>query len=76
MNANPLEIGVVAELASPLSFKSIANGNLMTMRVDDLNARAGLICRHAPYLACAAAPSAACRSTALRNAPSTVTAKL
>ena len=32
--------------------------------------------RAAPYLACAVAPSAAWRSTALRNAPSTVTAKL
>jgi ABC-type branched-subunit amino acid transport system substrate-binding protein len=45
MEAKSIKIGVIAELTGPLSFMGIANANLMTMLVDDLNARGGLLGR-------------------------------
>src|SRR3954470_5611365 len=45
MEAKPIKIGVIAELTGPLSFMGIANANLMTMLVDDLNAKGGLLGR-------------------------------
>lgn len=45
MAANPIKIGLIAELTGPLSFMGLANANLTTMLVDDLNARGGLIGR-------------------------------
>ena len=45
MNANPIKIGLIAELTGPLSFMGIANANLTTMLVDDLNAGGGLLGR-------------------------------
>jgi ABC-type branched-subunit amino acid transport system substrate-binding protein len=45
MEAKSIKIGVIAELTGPLSFMGIANANLMTMMVDDLNARGGLLGR-------------------------------
>lgn len=45
MNANPIKIGLIAELTGPLSFMGIANANLTTMLVDDINDRGGLLGR-------------------------------
>ena len=45
MEAKSIKIGVIAELTGPLSFMGIANANLMTMLVDDLNASGGLLGR-------------------------------
>jgi branched-chain amino acid transport system substrate-binding protein len=46
MDANPIKVGLIAELTGPLSFMGIANANLMTMLVDDINKRGGLLGRH------------------------------
>ena len=35
-----IKVGLIAELTGPLSFMGIANANLATMLVDDINARA------------------------------------
>ena len=40
MDPKPIKIGLIAELTGPLSFMGIANANLTTMLVDDINARA------------------------------------
>ncbi len=45
MAANPIKIGLIAELTGPLSFMGIANANHTTMLVDDLNAKGGLLGR-------------------------------
>ena len=45
MNANPIKIGLIAELTGPLSFMGIANANITSMLVDDLNASGGLLGR-------------------------------
>lgn len=45
MDANPIKIGLIAELTGPLSFMGTANANLTTMLVDDLNAGGGLLGR-------------------------------
>lgn len=45
MNPKPIKIGLIAELTGPLSFMGIANANLTTMLVDDINARGGLLGR-------------------------------
>ena len=45
METNSIKIGLLAELTGPLSFMGIANANLMTMLVEDLNAKGGLIGR-------------------------------
>jgi branched-chain amino acid transport system substrate-binding protein len=45
MDANPIKIGLIAELTGPLSFMGIANANLMIMLVDDINDRGGLLGR-------------------------------
>ncbi|MBZ9672837.1 substrate-binding protein [Mesorhizobium sp. B2-1-8] len=45
MNQNPIKIGLIAELTGPLSFMGIANANLTTMLVDDINAGGGLLGR-------------------------------
>jgi ABC-type branched-subunit amino acid transport system substrate-binding protein len=45
MDTNPIKIGLIAELTGPLSFMGIANANLMTMLVDDINDRGGLLGR-------------------------------
>ena len=45
MDANPIKIGLIAELTGPLSFMGIANANLTTMLVDDINAKGGLLGR-------------------------------
>jgi len=46
MDANPIKIGLIAELTGPLSFMGIANANLTTMLVDDINEKGGLLGRH------------------------------
>ena len=45
MEAKPIKIGLIAELTGPLSFMGVANANLTTMLVDDLNAKGGLLGR-------------------------------
>ena len=45
MEANPIKIGLIAELTGPLSFMGIANADITTMLVDDLNAKGGLLGR-------------------------------
>ena len=45
MEAKSIKIGVIAELTGPLSFMGIANANLTTMLVDDINAKGGLLGR-------------------------------
>ncbi len=45
MDPKPIKIGLIAELTGPLSFMGIANANLTTMLVDDINARGGLLGR-------------------------------
>lgn len=45
MEAHPIKIGLIAELTGPMSFMGIANANLMTMLVDELNAGGGLLGR-------------------------------
>jgi urea transport system substrate-binding protein len=45
MQANPIKIGLIAELTGPLSFMGIANANITTMLVDGLNASGGLLGR-------------------------------
>ncbi|MER8824206.1 ABC transporter substrate-binding protein [Mesorhizobium sp. M0991] len=45
MDPKPIKIGLVAELTGPLSFMGIANANLTTMLVDDINAKGGLLGR-------------------------------
>ncbi|RWA69208.1 substrate-binding protein [Mesorhizobium sp.] len=45
MDPKPIKIGLIAELTGPLSFMGIANANLTTMLVDDINAEGGLLGR-------------------------------
>lgn len=45
MDLKPIKIGLIAELTGPLSFMGIANANLTTMLVDDINAKGGLLGR-------------------------------
>nr|WP_246688482.1 substrate-binding protein [Mesorhizobium sp. CU3] len=45
MDPKPIKIGLIAELTGPLSFMGIANANLTTMLVDDINAKGGLLGR-------------------------------
>ncbi|AZO40543.1 ABC transporter substrate-binding protein [Mesorhizobium sp. M7D.F.Ca.US.005.01.1.1] len=45
MDPKPIKIGLIAELTGPLSFMGVANANLTTMLVDDINARGGLLGR-------------------------------
>ncbi|WP_245463378.1 MULTISPECIES: ABC transporter substrate-binding protein [unclassified Mesorhizobium] len=45
MDPKPIKIGLIAELTGPLSFMGIANANLTTMLVDDVNATGGLLGR-------------------------------
>jgi urea transport system substrate-binding protein len=45
METNPIKIGLIAELTGPLSFMGIANADLTTMLVDDLNTSGGLLGR-------------------------------
>jgi ABC-type branched-subunit amino acid transport system substrate-binding protein len=41
----PIKVGVIADQTGPLSFMGIANANLATMVVDDINASGGLLGR-------------------------------
>jgi len=45
MKTSPIKIGLIAELTGPLSFMGVANANLTTMLVGDLNASGGLLGR-------------------------------
>jgi ABC-type branched-subunit amino acid transport system substrate-binding protein len=45
MTTSPIKIGLIAELTGPLSFMGMANANLTTMLVDDINAAGGLLGR-------------------------------
>ncbi|TPI67205.1 ABC transporter substrate-binding protein [Mesorhizobium sp. B3-1-3] len=45
MDPKPIKIGLIAEITGPLSFMGIANANLTTMLVDDINSKGGLLGR-------------------------------
>jgi len=45
MTANPIKIGLIADITGPLSFVGVANANVATLLVDDLNASGGLLGR-------------------------------
>src|SRR4051794_8571731 len=44
--ADPIRVGVIADLTGPLSFVGIANANVARMVIGDINARGGLLERH------------------------------
>src|SRR3954452_4219225 len=41
----PIKVGVIADITGPLSFMGIANANIATMVIDDINAAGGLLGR-------------------------------
>lgn len=43
--ADPIKVGVIADLTGPLSFVGLANANVATMVIGDLNAKGGLLGR-------------------------------
>ena len=42
---SPIKVGIIAEQTGPLSFMGIANANVTTMVIDDINANGGLLGR-------------------------------
>src|SRR6266568_6677340 len=44
-DADPIRVGVIADLTGPLSFVGLANANVARMVVGDLNAKGGLLGR-------------------------------
>src|SRR3954454_11902693 len=44
--ADPIRVGVIADLTGPLSFVGTANANVARMVIGDINARGGLLGRH------------------------------
>jgi ABC-type branched-subunit amino acid transport system substrate-binding protein len=45
MSDSPIKVGVIAEQTGPLSFMGIADANVATMVIDDINAAGGLLGR-------------------------------
>ncbi len=45
MKESPIRVGVIADQTGPLSFMGVANANVATMVVDDINAKGGLLGR-------------------------------
>jgi len=43
MTATPIRVGVITDQTGPLSFMGIANANIATMVIDDINASGGLL---------------------------------
>ena len=43
MPATPIRVGVITDQTGPLSFMGIANANIATMVIDDINANGGLL---------------------------------
>ena len=43
MEGSTIKVGMIAELTGPLSFMGIANANVATMVIDDINANGGLL---------------------------------
>src|ERR1051326_1993294 len=43
---DPIKVGLIADQTGPLSFVGVANANVASMVVDDLNAAGGLLGRH------------------------------
>src|SRR4051812_44191473 len=41
----PIKVGVIADQTGPLSFMGVANANVATMVIDDINAKGGLLGR-------------------------------
>src|ERR1041384_4264842 len=42
---NPVKVGVITDQTGPLSFMGVANANVATMVIDDINAKGGLLGR-------------------------------
>jgi ABC-type branched-subunit amino acid transport system substrate-binding protein len=45
MTETPIKVGMIAELTGPLAFMGLANANVATMTVEDINASGGLLGR-------------------------------
>ena len=45
--ADPIKVGVIADQTGPLSFVGLANANVARMVIGDINAKGGLLGRHA-----------------------------
>src|SRR5882757_9392158 len=45
MKENPIKVGMIAELTGPLSVMGLANANVATMAIEDINATGGLLGR-------------------------------
>ena len=45
MQEAPIKVGMIAELTGPLSFMGLANANVATMTIEDINAQGGLLGR-------------------------------
>jgi ABC-type branched-subunit amino acid transport system substrate-binding protein len=50
MNEGSIKVGMIMDLTGPLSFLGIANANVATMVIDDINANGGLLGRHVELL--------------------------
>jgi ABC-type branched-subunit amino acid transport system substrate-binding protein len=50
MNEGSIKVGVIMDLTGPLSFLGIANANVATMVINDINANGGLLGRHVELL--------------------------
>jgi ABC-type branched-subunit amino acid transport system substrate-binding protein len=50
MEQSSIKVGVIMDLTGPLSFLGIANANVATMVIDDINANGGLLGRHVELL--------------------------
>ncbi len=44
--ARPIKVGVITDMTGPLAFLGVANANIATMVVNDINAKGGLLGRH------------------------------
>lgn len=45
MQETPIKVGMIAELTGPLSFMGLANANVATMTIEEINAQGGLLRR-------------------------------
>ena len=63
--AGPIKVGVITDQTGPLSFMGIANANVATMVIDDINAGGGLLGRQvALYLEDSATTDSAAEAAA------------
>src|SRR5215470_6160481 len=50
MNEGSIKVGMIMDLTGPLSFLGVANANIATMVIDEINAKGGLLGRHVELL--------------------------